>query len=313
LTIPEIKLTKMNLHVRVVEATDIPKMDFLGKADPYCILKLSSSRKSVKTLVKKNTYNPVWDEVFHFRVNDETRDSLRITMKDEDLTSDDLISSLTIQLCTLQINKVYDSWYNPTPAKGVKKGGKLHLVVHLAQEGVLPFREAPPPNQIGGAFGMAANNLAMLGQNFMQMARNPMMGSIPRPYMQPQPYMQQPGMMQPQPYMQQPGMMQPQPYMQQSGMMQPQPYMQQSGMMMPPPQQPDMMMPPPQQPYMMPPPQQPDIMMPPPQQPYMMPPPQQPDVMQQQPGMVQSQPYMQQPGIMMPPPQQPDMMPNPYL
>lgn len=290
----------MNLHVRVIEANDIPKMDLFGKADPYCILKVSSSRTISKTRVKDKTYTPVWNEDFHFPIKDYTTEQLTITMKDKDLTDDDLISILKIQLCTLQINKVYDSWYDPVPAKDVKKGGRLHLLLHLAESSVLPFKDAPPPGRAAGAFGMAMNGMTMFGQNIMQMARNPMMGSVPQP--QPQPYMQQPMMMQPQPYMQQPGMMQQQPYMQQPGMMQPQPYMQQPSMMQPQPymQQPGMMQP---QPYM-----QPGMMMPPPgqmQPGMMMPPPgqMQPGMMMPPPGQMSAQQQMQ-PGMMMPPPRQ---------
>lgn len=131
----------MELHVRVVEAQDIPKMDFFGKADPYCILQMSSSSDSRKTKVCSNTYTPVWNEEFHFPVANQTRDALHILIKDRDRgMADDPISKIEIPISSLQVGNVMDRWYNMNPIKGVKKGGRLRLVLHLAQKGLPAFQ-----------------------------------------------------------------------------------------------------------------------------------------------------------------------------
>ena len=255
-------------------------MDLIGSVDPYVLIQMSNSKHIYKTKTIKNTYNPRWNQEFSFPVTNPQNDYITFFLKDSDtVKTDDPISKLKIQLCTLQINKVNDQWYSPTPVMKIKKGGQLHLVIQLAQQGVVPFREAPPPGQAFGAFGMAANNFMMFGQGVMQMATNPqfqanslasnpMAGAIPHPMYQQQPMMA-PGMM-PQPMMgqPQPGMMMPQANMmpppgvlppQQGYMMQPQPGMmmqpqpmpmQQPGMMMQP--QPAMMMQPMQMPIQQP-------------------------------------------------------------
>ena len=194
----------MILHVRVVEAKDLPKMDVIGKADPYVIIQMSGTKYSSKTKTVYDTYNPYWNEEFHFQVTNINTNHIDFLLKDEDrFTRDDPISKLRISLSHLQINRVVDNWYSPTPVKHVKKGGRLHLVLHLAEAGVQAFVDrAPPLGLAASTIGMAANNFRMFGQNITQMATNPnycnpMMGAIPHPSMGPQPV---PMFPQPQPF-----------------------------------------------------------------------------------------------------------------
>jgi hypothetical protein len=53
------------VHVRVLEAAHLPKMDrgALGSVDPYCVLLLGDEQK-FRTRTCKQTYSPVWDESF---------------------------------------------------------------------------------------------------------------------------------------------------------------------------------------------------------------------------------------------------------
>ena len=237
----------MQLHVRVVEATDVPKMDFFGKADPYCLLQLSSSSTVRKTKVCETTYSPVWNEEFHFPVTNQATDVLHILMKDRDRgCADDPISQIEIPLATLAQGNVIDKWYDMKPVKGVKKGGRLRLVLHLANSGMTPFQNQmqmmPGPPMMGG---MYQPQVQMYPPQMMPPAAQPMMGSpMMSGYQQPpmmQPYPQQQMMNGYQPmmtgYPQQPmmgGYQQPnyqqqmmQPYPQQQQMMQPYPQQQQ--------------------------------------------------------------------------------------
>ena len=122
------------LNVEVIEAKKLPKMDIIGKADPYCYLWLSSrptNRKKTKTV--KKTYTPVWNESYSFPVQDVAADVLKIQMYDWDRTSkDDPISTLDIELKNLKIGEVKDEWFDMTPVKHVKKGGQIKLKLHLA-------------------------------------------------------------------------------------------------------------------------------------------------------------------------------------
>ena len=254
----------MFFHLRVVEAKDLPKKDIFGKIDPYVYIAPSSGKGIVCTKVKPKTYEPFWNENFVFPVLDFNLDYIKLVIKDSDSgQQDEAVSKIELYFRDFQINKVYDVWYEPKPMGRCKSGGKLHLVIHLAEKGLKPFVDAPPPAVI----------------------------PLPEPVPTPQPVMMQPGMMcQPgmmQPNMMcQPGMMQPN-MMCQPGMMQPnmmcQPGMMQPNMMNQPGMiQPNMM----NQPGMM----QPNMMC----QPGMM----QPNMMCQ-PGMMQPN-MMYQPGMMQP-------------
>ncbi|GAA0163247.1 membrane trafficking regulatory protein [Lithospermum erythrorhizon] len=73
------------LHVKVVRATKLLKMDLLGLSDPYVKLSLSGdSLPSKKTTVKKKTLNPEWNENFKLIVKDPQTQLLNIHMYDWD-------------------------------------------------------------------------------------------------------------------------------------------------------------------------------------------------------------------------------------
>lgn len=130
----------MELHVRCVEAKDVPKMDFIGKSDPYLSLKLSSSNQVWKTSYKKNTYTPNWNQEFHLPLTAGMDDILTVTMYDKDLIKDDIISHCQIHISELQVGKVTDEWFYMTPEKGVKKGGKVRLFLLLTEPGNEPSK-----------------------------------------------------------------------------------------------------------------------------------------------------------------------------
>ena len=208
------------LHLRVIEATDIPRMD-LNATDAYCIINVSGQQR--RTRVIKNSMHPRWNEDFHFDISGN--ESLRINMKDEDLVKDDPMSSLDIHLGSFVKGQVIDQWYDMVPARRVKKGGRIHLVIHIAPRGSQPF-VSTPMMQPGMPMMQPGMPMMQPGMPMMQPAMPMMQPAMPmRPPMQPGMPMQPP---------MQPGMpMQPP--------MQP-------GMPMQPPMQPGMPMQPPMQP-----------------------------------------------------------------
>ncbi|GAB5369967.1 hypothetical protein AAMO2058_001451600 [Amorphochlora amoebiformis] len=77
------------LYVKVVSARDIPKVDFLGIADPYCKLNLGTiDKRGVQTKWKYNTSRPHWGEEFHIKVTNATS-VLRVSIWDHDNVSND--------------------------------------------------------------------------------------------------------------------------------------------------------------------------------------------------------------------------------
>ncbi|KAA8534379.1 hypothetical protein F0562_031870 [Nyssa sinensis] len=73
------------LHVKVVRALKLLKMDLLGSSDPYVKLSLSGERlPAKKTTIKKRNLNPEWNENFKLIVKDPQSQFLNITVYDWD-------------------------------------------------------------------------------------------------------------------------------------------------------------------------------------------------------------------------------------
>lgn len=131
----------MELHIRAVEASDVPKMDTAGKSDPYLKFHLSTSSQEWKTKSKKNTTTPVWNEEFHLPITSGMSDVLTVSLyDDDDVSKDDIISNKGFTVKDFPPGKVVDQWYTFTPVKGAKSGGKVRLVFHLDKSGKTPFK-----------------------------------------------------------------------------------------------------------------------------------------------------------------------------
>ncbi|CAM4588236.1 unnamed protein product, partial [Caretta caretta] len=79
------------LSVRVIRARNISSKDLFTASDCYVSLWLpTASNKKVKTKTIEKTDNPVWNETFYFRIQNEVKNILELTVYDEDsLTKDD--------------------------------------------------------------------------------------------------------------------------------------------------------------------------------------------------------------------------------
>jgi Ca2+-dependent lipid-binding protein len=73
------------LHVNVIRARNLLKMDILGTSDPYVKLSLTGdSLPAKKTTIKKNNLNPEWHEKFKLIVKDPQTQVLRFEVYDWD-------------------------------------------------------------------------------------------------------------------------------------------------------------------------------------------------------------------------------------
>ncbi|OHS97684.1 C2 domain containing protein [Tritrichomonas foetus] len=136
-----ISLSKMILHIKAIEGADIPKMDVAGKSDPYLKFTLSTSSQKWKTKTVNNSLTPVWNEELHLPITSSLKDELTVQLYDDDnVSKDDIISSLKFKVDDFKEGKVTDKWYNFEPAKGVKNGGKVRLVFHLDKSGKEAFK-----------------------------------------------------------------------------------------------------------------------------------------------------------------------------
>lgn len=125
-------LSQMNLSIFLIEAADVPKADWIGLSDPYCILSVSGNPETQKSKYIDNTKTPKWNESFTFFIEDDQK-SLTILLMDKDIypKSDDLIASIEIPISSFPPNKEIEKWYTLKCADGIQGNPKIHLQVTL--------------------------------------------------------------------------------------------------------------------------------------------------------------------------------------
>jgi Ca2+-dependent lipid-binding protein len=121
----------LQAQITLIEAKDLAKMDTLGKSDPFCKVTLKGTSFQWTSKVKDNTLTPVWNETLTFPLTNPYTDVVHIVVKDKDVASDDDMASLDLPLAAYGNGQRFDGWLNLSPAKGVKKGGEIHLVITL--------------------------------------------------------------------------------------------------------------------------------------------------------------------------------------
>ena len=60
-----------NLKLTILEALDLPAMDFTGKSDPYVEVILNPKGTKCTTKSKREALNPKFDEIFNIRVSEK--------------------------------------------------------------------------------------------------------------------------------------------------------------------------------------------------------------------------------------------------
>jgi Ca2+-dependent lipid-binding protein len=119
------------VHVGVIRATDLPKMDLFGTADPFCVLGILSHRSHSRTASKKNDQNPVWSEFFWFDMPGKVC-SLEVRVEDKDRVSNsDLIGTVIIPLGNLIPGQLSTKWYDIKRARTRTTSGKLLLSLRV--------------------------------------------------------------------------------------------------------------------------------------------------------------------------------------
>ncbi|KAL2227728.1 UNVERIFIED_CONTAM: Synaptotagmin-3 [Sesamum indicum] len=132
------------LHVKVVRATKLLKMDFLGLSDPYVKLSLSGEKlPAKKTTIKKKTLNPEWNEEFKLSVKDPQSQMLHINVFDWDkVGSHDRLGTQIFPLKLLTPNELKEVTLDLLKDTGVtdpdnkRQRGQILLQLTYA-----PFRE----------------------------------------------------------------------------------------------------------------------------------------------------------------------------
>lgn len=132
----------MELHIKVLEAADIPSADVLSHSDGYIKITTSTSSQVWRTKVVDDSSHPVWNEEFHIPITSSMKDVVTFTLMDKDsVTRDDEISQRDFPVTSFPPGKIIDDWWQFQPMKGFKSGGKVRLVFHLSRCGQTAFVE----------------------------------------------------------------------------------------------------------------------------------------------------------------------------
>lgn len=112
--------------VRLVEAKNLERADFWTRSsDPYVIFVFGSCSSKSKTI--KRNLNPVWNEVFGFKIEENNANAVlsMIVFDFDNFTPDDFIGSSEIDLSQLERGKLYDLWVSLDNVKT----GQVHLQI----------------------------------------------------------------------------------------------------------------------------------------------------------------------------------------
>ena len=127
-----------HINIHIMDGYDIPNTDLIGKTDPYVRIKLSDQEFTQKTRVINNTLNPCWDTtitLYSFSKNN----SIQIELRDEATGKDPLIGTKNIDISDLNSEEIKEITEELIPAKGMKKGGKIHFYVQIKNKN--PFKD----------------------------------------------------------------------------------------------------------------------------------------------------------------------------
>jgi len=119
------------LTVGVIQAADLPGMDFSGTSDPYVkVYLLPDKKKKYETKVHRKTLNPVFNESFTFKVpySDVGGKILTFAIYDFDRFSrHDIIGEVKVPLSSVDLGRVIEEWRDLQSAEVPGGEGKSEL------------------------------------------------------------------------------------------------------------------------------------------------------------------------------------------
>nr|WDE41110.1 synaptotagmin 1 [Schizocardium californicum] len=119
------------LTVGVIQAADLPGMDFSGTSDPYVkVYLLPDKKKKYETKVHRKTLNPVFNESFTFKVpySDVGGKILTFAIYDFDRFSrHDIIGEVKVPLSSVDLGRVIEEWRDLQSAEIPGGEGKSEL------------------------------------------------------------------------------------------------------------------------------------------------------------------------------------------
>ncbi|KAI5508125.1 C2 domain (calcium/lipid-binding domain, CaLB) family [Trichomonas vaginalis G3] len=126
----------MLLHVNIMECKGLPTMGILNTINPYCEIRYE--KKAYKTTVKKNNTHPQWNQFCSFPISKHEGKLIFVVKNMKPLIDKDA-SQIAINVASIPQDKIVDRWFDLKPLRFNKKGGKIHIRLHLIKKGEKPF------------------------------------------------------------------------------------------------------------------------------------------------------------------------------
>ncbi|XP_026565496.1 cytosolic phospholipase A2 epsilon-like isoform X2 [Pseudonaja textilis] len=118
------------LTVKIIKIKNLRKADLLTQSDCYVSLYLpTASVKRMKTQTIKDSKDPVWNETFHFRIQNKVKNILEFNVYDEDkITEDDHLLTVMFDVSKIQLGETVPLSFQLNPK------GKEELEVEFTME-----------------------------------------------------------------------------------------------------------------------------------------------------------------------------------
>ncbi|EIE23045.1 hypothetical protein COCSUDRAFT_63427 [Coccomyxa subellipsoidea C-169] len=103
------------LTVRLIEAENIPRIDFCSESDPYVVLYIRPHRR-LQSTIKNNRRHPVWNECFRLLVHEPDQDTLTCLLYDYDhVRADTLVGRVDWPVSEIHPGQERDLWVEVQP------------------------------------------------------------------------------------------------------------------------------------------------------------------------------------------------------
>ncbi|KAI8998236.1 C2 domain-containing protein [Gaertneriomyces semiglobifer] len=151
-----VKRIKGLLSITVLQATDLPKSDFIGANDNYVIISVNKAPDAPKVLKTEGDElcgrtqvmcgkDPIWNEKLVFPV-ETSISAIHVQVHDEDYDKDDLLGVALIDfagsenLKNLSLDKLWlhEMWVDLRNSKGAS-AGKVKLLLHFVPESTAAY------------------------------------------------------------------------------------------------------------------------------------------------------------------------------
>lgn len=162
----------MKIHIKVIEAKEVPKSDVLGLSDPFITISVNNKFTVCKTKFIKNCHEPKWNQQFSIDLKKPNSSVLHFNLKDHDFIFHDQLSSRDFPISQFVKDQIVEDWFEFRNKKG-QSAGKVKLAFHLGDPQSKPFFvDAPVTKEIEIDDGLTPEERDNMRRTFEDFDRN---------------------------------------------------------------------------------------------------------------------------------------------